>query len=794
MTYYGSDKMSQEDVTVVELRQQLRSLGLPMSGTKADILNRLSTADGARSPESGLATPKDMEVTEEGEKVLVIPSSSQRLSNPVSNATNRRKSESLRPTADLQSVKGLLSEFDATNANFECWSEQVRQLQSMFCLDDNSVKLLIGMKLTGKARQWLHSRVEHLRMTTEELLKGLKVLFDHRPRKPELRREFEKRTWETNETFAEYAHDKMILAGRAGIKGEDLTQEMVDGIPDVPLRNQALLFRFTTPDDLIEAFAGIKLPTNAGKAEATGRVDHAKGKTMNNTRERPRCHNCNRDGHRTIHCRLPRREGIGCFRCGQSGHRSNECKGKSTGAKPSQQFANDGDRRRWPDNKSTTSQNEESTTALAPSKSVAAVERVRGITKDASAEPPYILEFTYTIMDTVGDQAEYKVTAIIDSGSPVSLLKSSYVPARVCRPLETESTSYCGLNNVPLKILGVYNTTIHVNSTEIKVKFLVVPDDTISFNALLGRDFLSSSNIKVVIDGKCKVIVDNKQITNSSLRETDNAIWQLYQINCIEESKPMELNINPEIDFKTREQLKNIYLNTKRNEGETVEAEIDNNVQMDIVLKHTQPVCFRPRRLSFADKEKLQIILDELLEKKIIRESNSPYASPIVLVRKKTGDLRLCVDYRELNKNTIKDNFPTPLIDDHLDKLRDKRYFSCLDLQNGFYHVKMTESATKYTSFVTPLGQYEFNRMPFGLMNAPCVFQRYINNIFSQLIKENKILIYLDDILIATETVEENISTLERIFTLAERNNLVFRLDKCSFLYEEIVYLGYTVS
>lgn len=141
-----------------------------------------------------------------------------------------------------------------------------------------------------------------------------------------------------------------------------------------------------------------------------------------------------------------------------------------------------------------------------------------------------------------------------------------------------------------------------------------------------------------------------------------------------------------------------------------------------------------------------------------------------VLVRKKTGELRLCIDFRELNKITIKD-FPTQLIDDNLDRSHNKRYFTILDFKDGFYHVKMAESSVKYTSFVTPLGQNEFLRMPFGLTNAPRVFQRYINEAFTDLIRENKVLLHLDDILIATETVEEHLEILQSVFIVARNLN-----------------------
>jgi len=165
-----------------------------------------------------------------------------------------------------------------------------------------------------------------------------------------------------------------------------------------------------------------------------------------------------------------------------------------------------------------------------------------------------------------------------------------------------------------------------------------------------------------------------------------------------------------------------------------------------------------------------------------------------VLVRKKTGKLRLCVDFREINKITVRDNFPTELIDDNIDHLKDKKYFSLLDLKDGFHHIKMSAASVKYTSFVTPLGQYEYLQMPFGLTNAPRVFQRFIHTIFDTLIREHKLLVYLDDILIATKDIDEHLAVLSELFELAGKNQLQFRLDKCYFLQTEIKYLGYHVN
>lgn len=333
--------------------------------------------------------------------------------------------------------------------------------------------------------------------------------------------------------------------------------------------------------------------------------------------------------------------------------------------------------------------------------------------------------------------------AMIDSGSPVSLIKNNYIPQRAYTPISNNNDSYFGINNTPLSILGSFETNIIVNEISTKIKFLIVPDNTMSFAALLGRDFITSPNIKISMNKNCKILINDNEIINDTCVETNNLIRQIMHIEYLDKSEITDnLNINPNINFVTKEKLKEIYTETyaAKNNTNTINSE----VEMNIVLKHNQPITFRPRRLSFSDKEKLQEILDDLLKNNIIRESNSPYASPIVLVRKKNNELRLCIDYREINKITVKDNFPTPLIDDHLDKLRNKRYFSNLDLRNGFYHIKMAKESIKFTSFVTPLSQFEFLQMPFGLTNAPRIFQRFINNIFSRLNKENKLLIYLD--------------------------------------------------
>lgn len=152
------------------------------------------------------------------------------------------------------------------------------------------------------------------------------------------------------------------------------------------------------------------------------------------------------------------------------------------------------------------------------------------------------------------------------------------------------------------------------------------------------------------------------------------------------------------------------------------------------------------------------------------------------------------VDYRTLNKMILRDNHPLPLIEDQLVILANKKYFSKLDLRNGFFHIDMASESVKYIAFVTPLGHFEFLKMPFGLKVGPSRFQRFISDVFKDLIEAGDVAIYLDDILVVSETLEYHLKIIKRIFQLLVMNKMELRLDKCEFLATKIEYLGYAVT
>lgn len=149
---------------------------------------------------------------------------------------------------------------------------------------------------------------------------------------------------------------------------------------------------------------------------------------------------------------------------------------------------------------------------------------------------------------------------------------------------------------------------------------------------------------------------------------------------------------------------------------------------------------------------------------------------------KKDGSKRLCVDYRRLNKKIICDRFPVPNLDDQLDRLQTGTIFTTLDLKNGYHHVPIKESSRKYTAFVTPTGQYEFNRVPFGLSSSPSVFCRFIYFIFRELIAQGIVVAYMDDIIIIANNDDEAIQRLKTVLDLAASYNLNINWKKCECL------------
>lgn len=283
-------------------------------------------------------------------------------------------------------------------------------------------------------------------------------------------------------------------------------------------------------------------------------------------------------------------------------------------------------------------------------------------------------------------------------------------------------------------------------------------------------------------------------LARGNLCQEQNDEQLLHRSTKLDPIQTADININENLSEAQKDQLLNLINKYRPCFAKSIEEiGCDKFSKMSIKLTADKTIFYRPYRMPHSERELVKDIVAKLKECDIVRDSNSPYSSPILLVSKPNGEKRLCIDYRKLNSITEKDRHPLPVIDDQIDQLRGYSYFNSLDLFSGYYQVEMDENSKSKTSFVTCDGQYEFNRMPFGLCNAPSVFQRIINRVLGPL-RGTVALAYLDDILCPGKTFENALENLEKVFQTLQLNGLTLNPTKCHFMQEYINYLGYEIS
>lgn len=211
------------------------------------------------------------------------------------------------------------------------------------------------------------------------------------------------------------------------------------------------------------------------------------------------------------------------------------------------------------------------------------------------------------------------------------------------------------------------------------------------------------------------------------------------------------------------------------------------------LIPGTQPIFIAPYRLARLFQEELKKQIDDLLSKGLIRKSVSEWGAPVLFVAKKDGSWRMCIDYRALNRVTIKNKYPLPRIEDLFDQLKGAKVFSKIDLQSGYNQIRVREQDIKKTAFSTRYGHYECKVMSFGLTNAPACFMETMNSMLHPYL-DNFVVIFIDDIVIYSKTEEDHARHLRIVLETVRQHKFYAKLKKCEFWLSEVGFLGHIIN
>lgn len=401
-----------------------------------------------------------------------------------------------------------------------------------------------------------------------------------------------------------------------------------------------------------------------------------------------------------------------------------------------------------------------------------------------------------TIQTTIGNIG---IPTLIDSGA-----SHCFISADLVDRLGLEATSYAeGVQLAAGKAVTscgiVKNLAFRVNDRDDQEDFIVIPEKR--GRLILGMTWLRRTNPlidwrKGSIDHPAAQPMDTRQ---SSINLNEIVISRKQAKRLVGKKKAQMFFGFVRVGGKLAESDRESSLEGLLTKYQDVFPEElpgpppPRDIRHQIATEDEQPVARPMYRLSPRELAEAERFVTEMLQKKMIRPSQSSYSAPLLFVKKSDGSLRLVLDYRLLNCKTIKSRYPLPRMDDLIDRLFRARYFSKLDLRTGFYQVGMDRNSIHKTAFATPMGHFEFLVMPMGLCNAPSTFQSLVNSIFGPAFRQF-CLVYLDDVLIFSNTREEHLEHVERVLATLREHRLYAKREKCEWMREEIVFLGYRVG
>ncbi|GJY48218.1 putative nucleotidyltransferase, ribonuclease H [Tanacetum coccineum] len=405
--------------------------------------------------------------------------------------------------------------------------------------------------------------------------------------------------------------------------------------------------------------------------------------------------------------------------------------------------------------------------------------QVRGRAYNVNVNAMEVVQDPNVVMGTFSLNDHF-VTVLFDSGADFSFISTEFMPLLNVRPsivnpgyvIEVADGKKVEVDRI------IRDCKLELGSSLFSIN--LIPLGHGSFDVIVGMDWLSQHKAVIVCHEKVvEIPVEDGRILRV---HGERAVGITKALKSAKEDEPKlsDISVVREFEDVFPEDLSGLPPQRQ------VEFRID-------LVPGVTPVAKSPYRLAPSEMQELSGQLQELQDKGFIRPSHSPWGAPVLFVKKKDGSLRMCIDYRELNKLTIKNRYPLPRIDDLFDQLQGSRYFSKIDLRSGYHQLRVHEDDIPKTAFRTRYGHFEFTVMPFGLTNAPAVFMDLMNRVCKPYL-DKFVIVFIDDILVYSKSKEEHKVHLRLVLELLKKEKLYAKFSKCEFWLQEVHFLGHVVN
>lgn len=768
---------------------------------------------------------------------------------------NDKTSQSFEQKAHLNNkldYKNILPEFDPSTKNqrMDVWLKKVNECASVYGWDERTTIHFSMQKLQGLAKTWYQSLTTILYSWTEWQDKLLKA-FPCEQNYGQSLEDMLRRRSRFGEPIENYFYEKLALLNQCEISGKRAVDCIIHGLTDRTAKSSALALRCSEPDQLLQFLLSNKDNFNQNTARNKNSDHSSSADTNQQNRTNSTaggnsslfCYNCKEKGHPYLKCPKPI---LKCNTCHKIGHKTESCQSKSENSTTKLNnvpktmcISNSNPSAKYIKRVLVNGVFLEAFVDLGSEVSLIRETSFGKLGVEHDGIPSMMKGFGNGIVQSLGsvslklsidDVDAVVVCKIVDdcllekpmligqtfSEQPHIVVFKDATKLQFFN-LATEIPSHCSIDDeVRLEQVSFVGHSRLYGISSVRAAM----ESKFSGNILLDTKIVGKPSEQYVVLGgvyqardgilnamimpcsipcslrKASVFARAAKVNvvdfNRAVSSSDTPI--AAEFHCVRKIEQCQIKCGDSASQQDRTKLLELLQRYEHCFAfDLKDLGCTDVTEMQIELNSDRPVVYRPYRLSHHEREQVRGMIDEMLDAGIIRESVSNYASPIILVRKRDGKTRMCVDYRMLNSVTVKERYPLPIIEDEISRLSGQAWFITLDLMSGYYQVPIAEQHRHLTAFVTPDGQYEFNRVPFGLANAPAVFQRMMNRVLGPA-RFEKATVYIDDLLIYGSNSEEVLLRLEEVLQLLTDANLKLNLSKCSFLQNQIDYLGYEIS